>query len=352
MSRYLPRPRPGLPFLRRARDRVQIGLDPRTAVVVDHLSDAAGTALLHLDGTRTTAELVDSLPELGDLFAELHDRGLIADEPGPLGAVSAQRRARYADDLDALALAHGSGGALRILARRGRSTVVVRGDDRTAAQVAVGLAAAGLGTVVVEGSDRRTTAPDLTPPGPREPELPWREQVAAAVREQGARPTSTSVRGTRPSAVVVCSSADADLPWTDPELADDLLADGVPHLAVAVAGSTALVGPFVLPGISACLWCLDHRHRDADPAWPALVDQLRLHHPRSRASLGIAATAAAALAVAQVLQVVDAGTLARPASLDAQVELSAPDLLAAHHPVVRHPACGCGWAGVGTTMAT
>jgi bacteriocin biosynthesis cyclodehydratase domain-containing protein len=150
----------------------------------------------------------------------------------------------------------------------------------------------------------------------------------------------------------VCSSADADLPWTDPELADDLLADGVPHLAVAVAGATALVGPFVLPGASACLWCLDHRNRDADPAWPALTDQLRLHHPRSRASLGITAAAAAAVAVAHALQVVDDGPSAQPASVDAQVELRAPDVLALRRPVVRHPACGCGWAGVGTTMAS
>lgn len=350
MSRYLPRPRPGLPFLRRARDRVQIGLDPRTAVVVDRLTDTAGTALLHLDGSRTTADLVGSHPELAGLVEQLDERGLLADDPGAPGVVAAHKQQRYADDLAALAHAHGTGGALRVLARRGRATVAVRGDDRAAAQISVGLAAAGVGTVVVESSDRSTDVTDLTPCGPHEADGSWREQVAASVRAQGARPTSTSVRGTRPSAVVICSSADADLPWADPELADDLLADGVPHLAVAVAGSTALVGPFVLPGSSACLWCLDHRHRDADPAWPALVDQLRLHHPRSRASLGIAATAAAALAVAQVLQVVDEGTAARPSTLDAQVELSAPDLLPARRPVVRHPACGCGWAGVGTTM--
>ena len=203
---------------------------------------------------------------------------------------------------------------------------------------------------MVESSDRSADVTDLTPCGPHEADCSWREQVAASVRAQGARPTSTSVRGTRPSAVVVCSSAGAELPGADPEPADDLLAAGVPHLAVAVAGCTALVGPFVLPGSSACLWCLDHRYRDADPAWPALVDQLRLHHPRSHASLGIAASAAAAVAVAHVLQVVDQGATARPASLDAQVELSAPDLLAVRRPVVRHPACGCGWAGVGTTM--
>lgn len=352
MSRYLPTARPGLPFLRRSRDRVQVGLDPRTAVIVDRLSDDASTALLHLDGSRTAGDLALRMPELAGLLDTLHDRGLIADEPAPAGILAAAKRERYADDLAALALVHGSTGAVRLLARRGRATVVVRGDDRAAAHVAVGLADAGIGTVVVQDGDRAALDADRTAAGPHEAGQPWQEQVSAAVRAQGARPASTSVRGTRPSAVVLCSSADADLPWTDPERADDLLADGVPHLAVAVAGSAALVGPFVVPGRTACLWCLDHRHRDADPAWPALVDQLRLHHPRSRASLGIAASAAAALAVAQVLQLVDDGPAAAPATYDAQIELRAPDLLAMRRPVARHPVCGCGWDGVGTTMAS
>ncbi|MGD9956359.1 MAG: TOMM precursor leader peptide-binding protein [Candidatus Nanopelagicales bacterium] len=352
MSRYLPAARPGLPFLRRSRERVQVGLDPRTAVVIDRLSDAASAALLRLDGTLTAGDLAVRMPELHGLFDALHDRGLIADDDAPPAALAAARRERYADDLAALAHVHGTAGAVRLLARRARATVVVRGDDRAAAHVAVGLASAGIGTVVVQDGDRLARESDRTAVGPHEPGEPWGEQVSTAVRAQGARPASMSVRGTRPSAVVVCASADADLPWTDPELADDLLADGIPHLAVAVSGTTALVGPFVVPGATACLWCLDHRYRDADPAWPALTDQLRLHHPRSHASLGIAAAAAASLAVAQVLQVVDDGAAAAPATYDGQVELRAPDLLAVRRPVARHPVCGCGWDGVGTTMAS
>ena len=44
-------------------------------------------------------------------------------------SISAAKRERYADDLAALAHVHGSAGAVRLLARRGRATVVVRGDD-------------------------------------------------------------------------------------------------------------------------------------------------------------------------------------------------------------------------------
>ena len=146
------------------------------------------------------------------------------------------------------------------------------------------------------------------------------------------------------------SAADTDLPWTDPELADDLLADGVPHLPVAVTADAARVGPLVLPGRSACLWCLDQRQHDLDAAWPALADQVRLHHPVARAQSSFLATAAAATAVAQALQVVDTPGGARPLSVDAILELRSPDAVVSVLPVTRHPVCGCGWAEAPRTM--
>jgi hypothetical protein len=150
--------------------------------------------------------------------------------------------------------------------------------------------------------------------------------------------------------VVLCSAADSDLPWTDPELADDLLGDGLPHLPVAVSGDAARVGPLVLPGLTACLWCLDRRSCDVDAAWPALADQLRLRHSRARGQSGVLAAAASAFAVAQVLQVVDAPDSASPVCADALVEFRAPDCLARVVRVVRHPVCGCGWAEGTVTM--
>jgi bacteriocin biosynthesis cyclodehydratase domain-containing protein len=339
MSRHLPRARPGRPILRRGPDRLQVGLDPASALVVQGLSDVASAALLRLDGRTGRHDLVRAAPELAAVLDALQREGVLADdEPGT--TLAAWRRERHAPDLAALALVAGTTRAAeQVLARRARSTVVVRGNDRAAAHVAVGLAAAGVGTVALEGPDRPAAADDVTGVSPWEPGVSWREQVSEAVRRLGTHPVRVGVRP--PALVVVCAAADADLPWTDPELCDDLLADGVVHLPVAVAGAAARVGPTVVPGLTPCLWCLDLRAADADPAWPALADQLRLRHPVARAHDGVLATAAAALAVAEVLQVVDGS--GEPATYAAALELRAPAALPREVPVVRHPVCGCGW---------
>ncbi len=351
MSRHLPLTRPGRPVLRRGIDQVQVGVDPERAVVIDHLGDVASAALLRLDGVTGRHAVLSAAPELEAVLDALQDRGLLDDDPGPAGGLSAARRERLGPDLAGLALTASSTlEAARTLGRRHRATVVVRGNDRAAAHVALGLAAAGIGAVVLEGPDRVTTLADITPVGPFEPQVSWRGEVAEALRRQGAHPTAIGRRGTRPAVVVLCSAADSDLPWTDPELADDLLGDGLPHLPVAVSGDAARVGPLVLPGLTACLWCLDRRSCDADAAWPALADQLRLRHSRAQAQSGVLAAAAGAFAVAQVLQLVDAPDTATPVCADAQVEFRAPDCLSRVLRVVRHPVCGCGWAGGTVTM--
>ncbi|HET7899843.1 MAG TPA: TOMM precursor leader peptide-binding protein [Candidatus Nanopelagicales bacterium] len=338
MSRHLPRARSGRPLLRRGPDRVQAGLDPRTALVVDGLSAIASAALLRLDGTVGRHDVLAAAPELAPVLAALEVHGVLDDEGH--GTLASWRRERYAADLAALALVTGSTQAAeRVLVRRTRSAVVVRGTDRAAAHVAVGLAAAGVGTVALEGPDRAALACDVAPVSPWEPGASWRDQVTETVRRLGAHPVRVGIRP--PALVVVCAAADADLPWTDPELCDDLLADGVVHLPVAVAGAAARVGPMVVPGLTPCLWCLDLRHRDADSAWPALADQLRLRHPRAQAGDGVVATHAAALAVAEALRVIDGS--GEPATYAAQLALEAPSAVVETVPVVRHPVCGCGW---------
>jgi len=348
MSRALPRPRPGRPFLRRSATSLQIGLDPAAAVVVDRLTPDAARALLHLDGTLARHDVVTDHPELGPLLDTLHGRGLLLDDDGR-STLSAHRQQRSAADLAAMAAEAGTAEAHRTFARRSRATVAVRGNDRAAALIATGLAAAGIGTVHLQGPDRTTVPADITPAGPYEPGASWREQMSEALRRLGAHPAPTSTGHRGPAAVALVSAADVDLPWTDPELGDDLLSDGVPHLAVAVAGASAHVGPFVLPGRSACLWCLDQRRRDQDAAWPGVADQIRLRHHRASTSLGTASAAAAALAVAHLLQLVD-DPGAMPLSVDAQLILRSPDLVAERVRMVAHPVCGCGWAATTSTM--
>jgi hypothetical protein len=137
---------------------------------------------------------------------------------------------------------------------------------------------------------------------------------------------------------VLCSAAETDLPWTDPELADDLLCDGLPHLRVPVTADAERVGPLVLPGRSARLWCLDRRQHERDPAWPGsptgCACTIPWPAPRARSSR----------------QVVDTPGTQEPLSIDAILELRSPDAVVTVLPVARHPLCGCGWTGATRTM--
>jgi bacteriocin biosynthesis cyclodehydratase domain-containing protein len=48
----------------------------------------------------------------------------------------------------------------------------------------------------------------------------------------------------------------------------------IPHLPVLFSDTQIRLGPLVEPGIGPCLYCLELRHLDDDPAWPAMAGQL------------------------------------------------------------------------------
>lgn len=128
-----------------------------------------------------------------------------------------------------------------------------------------------------------------------------------------------------------------DLIECDRVVADGLLRADQPHLFVRAGGGGAVVGPFVIPGRSACLHCTDLARRDADPAWPTLLPQLvRARAPLSTASASWAGSVAATQALAFLHG-------AAPETYGATIELSATDFLTRWRFWPMHPDCGCGW---------
>ena len=355
MSRHLPRPRPGLPLLRRGRGTVQIGVDPETAVVVDRLTDDAATALLHIDGETGRHDVLAAGTELGPVLDRAPRARPPRRRPGPDSQLVARTAVNASDPISRAPRSRRRSApeAMRVLARRSRATVALRGSDTTATHIALGLAAAGIGTVALEGPDHEVDARRphrARPVGDRRIVARGGRPRPSAARGRTPPPVGTSARGRSSS----CSAAPrtATCPWTDPELADDLLADDVPHLAVATAGAAARVGPLVVPGASACLWCADRRATELDPAWPAIADQLRLQHPRARAVSTPLTALCAAYAVTEVLAVVDRARAAyEPLTLDAQLELRVADPLPRVLAAPPHPLCGCGWGRPADTMA-
>lgn len=130
----------------------------------------------------------------------------------------------------------------------------------------------------------------------------------------------------------------------DPRMLRDLHSDGVPHLPVRVRDGVGLVGPLVIPGMTSCLGCADLHRRDRDAAWPAVAAQLRDTVGAADPATLMATAALALSQVNRVIGAVrgmDTPDPSPPAALNATLEfdLDAGSIVARHWS--RHPLCPC-----------
>lgn len=310
--------RPGTHVLRRSATELQVGLDPARAVV---LPDRPEMRLL----LRSLTSPATALPaqEYDDrTIALLADAGLLVDADALLRLTPSLPRAGEAEatdrlpgrpDVAALA-AHVGEDAARLLTSRARARVelVSAGSPEVRAvadQVDHLLRSAGLQT--------RVLAKGAHPPA-----------------EEGPAPADT----------LGLLVAVGEPPR---EVLDPWMRRGTEHLLVRLTEGTAVVGPFVLPGRTACLRCVDGHHTDADPAWPLLVTQYASAVVRGREDAvpepvdAVLASLASAWAARELVTRAEGR---RPPTTSTTIHLD-PHLTALETRCwPRHPACGCGWA--------
>lgn len=324
----------------RNRTCVQLGADPRHALVVDGLSPALAELMCRIDGTRTTQQLVAgavtagaSAAEATELLADLATAGLIEDAEGA-DLVPPE----LAADIGAWMRRSGCTGG-ELLAQRAASTVEVYGSGRVAIAVAVLLAASGVGRVLACPTGLVTSADVGLGYGGQDVGRPRGIAAAAAIRRHRVL-VGPACGSPIPDVAVVADSA-----VHDAALAVGLVAERVPHLAVQVMDGCARVGPFVLPGRTSCLRCASLHRSDHDPCWPRLAAQLA---GRPAAASHTATAVAAGIAVEQVL-----GLLAgfgEPSTVEATVDLEPLTGRLANQARPPHPACGCGAAHSGEPL--
>jgi bacteriocin biosynthesis cyclodehydratase domain-containing protein len=323
-------------LLRRAGE-VQLGTDPRHAVVVDELPPPFVDELMALDGRHTVAELGERLTaknadpaEFMDLLDQLEEVGLV-DEAVPVPC-------RLRADTTSRALRTGRPGTGIVAARESRA-VVVHGNGRIAVAVASLLAAAGIGRVHVVASGR--VGPEDTGSGYLDSDVgrPRREAAVEAVgRASGDVRTGWPTTTGAPDLVVVTDSL-----VPPPQLLNTLMAEGTQHLLVRVRDGTGVVGPLVVPGRTSCVRCSYLHRTDRDGRWPAVATQLA---DKTQAADVASAALCSALAVGQVLSALDPVEvgLSPPttwnAVLEANPQLGVVDRVE-HLP---HPLCTCGSA--------
>ena len=338
--------RTGLRVLWRAPGEVQIGTDARWAVrltdLTRHEIDLL-TALLDgatLRGLTASARSLGMPPARLDALVTLLDRAqLTMPDSGPRRSQPTVVQLPPGTGPDAATwtrlLADSDGAAL--IAARGDRTVGLLGAGRLGLSMAVTLASAGVGSVLVE-DDQPVSHADLGVGGytTRDLGAPRRAAAARVLSNVAPGVRTTAPGETRPDVMVLVEHGAADA-----LRARVLMSAGVPHLSVVVREADVVVGPMVLPGVSACLRCLDLHRTDADEHWPAVAAQLAGAPGSTSTSVGeesVLAAIGGSLAAGQVLAQLD-GT--PPRTLGAALEVALPEAVPRLREWPVHPRCGC-----------
>jgi hypothetical protein len=269
--------RPGLRVFRRDDTHLQVGIDEPRVVLPD--DDGVRRLLRDLENGAGLASLT---PAAGLAFGRLVQAGLVVERTELTMAARASRRVATG----AVFAAHGPGATER-LECRARCRVGVDAPDPWRATVADRLGVAGL--VADEG---RPTATLLVTLGE-----PRRSRVDALVR------------------------------------------DDRTHLLVALLPDRVRLGPFVVPGTTACLRCLDAHLAEHDPRRGLVLEQLEDRDDPPAPCDPVLAQAGLALAVRELTTYAEGD---RPATWSASLTLGA-DLALPRRAWSRHPHCGCSW---------
>jgi hypothetical protein len=115
---------------------------------------------------------------------------------------------------------------------------------------------------------------------------------------------------------------------------------GIAHLMVVLDEDRVRVGPFVAPGLTPCLGCLDRHRAEWDPAWPALLPQL------GRAAWAMTAPTVSAplrhVAAAEVgVEVLAVAAGSRPRTAGRVLALGPGHDARTSWPVAFHHGCAC-----------
>jgi len=308
----------------RDRDTLQIGVDPRRAIALSGMAEAALIIGL-LDGSRDRGQVIAAAAG-GGIPASVTERvlallaagGALDDFPAStLCALPPSQRTRLEPELATTSLARrdGDGGA-RAIARRRAAVVLIEGDRPIGRAIARILSASGIGKV----RTRQLPADDS----------PARQPAA---RDSARQQRQIAALSFRPDLVVLVGDRTADR-------AAKLARDRIAHLAVMATEAIGVVGPLVVPGKTACLRCLDYVRAGNDPAWPLILAQIRSRRPEPAACDAVLTAAVAAQAAAQALSAIETAPVATAAA-NGTLELVLPDWRWRRRTWPPHPACPC-----------
>lgn len=277
--------RPGVRAVRRDRDHLQIGVG-RSAVIADDTPEVRAM-LTCLESAQPVAA---TTPATLACWAALLERGQVVDADAYFHQFPSDPRAQQARSA---LFAHHPTDATWRLAARASARIAVLAEPRMVDQAAQA-----------------------------------RELLALA----GIRAV-----GQKPSAALVLVGGEIRRAHLD-----RLVQSGTPHLLITESEGAVRLGPFVEPGSTACLRCIDASLGEDDPRRALIVEQ----HAGRRTPGPVAPPHDPALRlIALSMAVVDLTAYVegdRPVTWSTTIELT-PDLALERTPWKRHPRCGCSW---------
>lgn len=273
--------RPGTPVVTRSPGVLQVGIDEPTVRLTDDPAVRRLLSLLSRPGG-APAPIADLSAPVAAALAHLECAGLVLRVP-PGGRVD--------DPLDVVLRAQFGPDAVRRRARRDRAAVAVRADPAADLVLDPLLARAGL---------RRAPLADLDA-------------------------TAHLVVATGP---------------LDRELLDPLVRGSVPHLVVSGAAGGRRIGPFVDPGRTACLRCVDAHESLRDPRRALVVAQAAREATRRPPPVdAIAEQMILAWAVRDLMRYAEGD---EPSTWSTTIDVG-PTAVPEVTRWGRHPECGCAW---------
>lgn len=135
---------------------------------------------------------------------------------------------------------------------------------------------------------------------------------------------------------------------TPREISNHLVKIGQPHLLLRLVDNRIILGPWVSPGITACLRCLDAHYTDADPSWPLLVKQDQQHASTQLKDGSAYPLDPGSQQFAAAWAVRDISAWQRglqPSSWSSTIEIELLGGAITQTTWLRHPECGCAWDG-------
>jgi hypothetical protein len=302
---------PNQPALWRDPKRMQLGVG-HSQLVLKNLSKAQE----QLIGLLYRGIADESLPEMNrHLGLTDQEANEVIDQVGPLllrqpnqkliePELSSEYISSAFSEIIRASLVHGVEGQ-QILSARSKRSVHIEDLSKPGLVVALGLAAAGVGHLVThdQGLVGRT---DLGPTG-YPSQLGGQPRIEALRALLAASPNQTYVSlGQRLSERHLDSIDCAVLigqQVIEPRRYARWLNRDVAHLAIGFDNDGTSISPLVIPGLSACLMCLEQLRTQQDSSWPVIASQLV--HTTRRTDDAASTMFAAGLVIQKILSRLD-----------------------------------------------